>query len=123
MLRGLFTIKSTSAEGTSAFTTKAAMNANHPVFQGHFPGTPVLPGVCSLYLIRTCTELFPGCSLRYHRVESCKFTAMIDPLRNEVIIVQRNIKKDEEGIQIKAFMLYGNSTVLKLQATMKEITL
>jgi len=48
---------------------------------------------------------------------------MIDPLRNEVIIVQRNIKKDEEGIQIKALMLYGNSTVLKLQATMKEITL
>ena len=123
MLKNLFAIESVTAENTWAFLAKASVDPKHPVFQGHFPGVPVLPGVCSLYLIRTCTELFLGCSLRYHRVESCKFTAMIDPLRNEVITVQGNIKKDEEGIQIKALMLYGNSTVLKLQATMKEITL
>lgn len=48
---------------------------------------------------------------------------MIDPLRNEKISVQVNIKQGEEGIQIRALMLYGNRTVLKLHATMKEITL
>ncbi len=123
MLRDLFTMESVTAENRCAFLAKASVDANHPVFHGHFPGIPVLPGVCSLYLIRTCTEHFLGCNMRYNTVDSCKFTAMIDPLRNEKISVQVNIKQGEEGIQIRALMLYGNRTVLKLHATMKEITL
>jgi len=123
MLTDLFTIESVTEENPCAFLAKASVDANHPVFQGHFPGIPVLPGVCSLYLIRTCAERFLGCCMRYNTVDFCKFTAMIDPLRNEQITVKGNIKQDEEEIQIKAMMLYGNRTVLKLQATVREITL
>ena len=123
MLKNLFAIESVTAENTWVFLAKASVDPKHPVFQGHFPGVPVLPGVCSLYLIRTCTELFLGHDLRYNTVDSCKFTAMIDPLRNEKITVQGDLKQAEGIIRIKALMLYGNRTVLKLQATMKEITL
>ena len=123
MLKNLFAIESVTAENTWAFLAKASVDPKHPVFQGHFPGVPVLPGVCSLYLIRTCTELFLVHDLRYNTVDSCKFTAMIDPLRNEKITVQGDLKQAEGIIRIKALMLYGNRTVLKLQATMKEITL
>lgn len=64
MLKNLFAIESVTAENTWAFLAKASVDPKHPVFQGHFPGVPVLPGVCSLYLIRTCTELFLGHDLR-----------------------------------------------------------
>ena len=37
-------------EGHYAFRVR--LDASHPVYRGHFPGHPVLPGVCTLQLVR-----------------------------------------------------------------------
>lgn len=121
MLRNLFYIKSFREESDNTFSVTVRINPGHPVFSGHFPGLPVLPGVCSLYLIRFCTERFTRCPLQYVSIGSCKFTRMIDPLRQEEISVQVRILHREEGWQIRAVMQYGSLNVLKLQAIMKEV--
>ncbi|MFQ7386709.1 MAG: hypothetical protein ACLRM8_02525 [Alistipes sp.] len=36
-------------EGHYAFRVR--LDASHPVYRGHFPGHPVLPGVCTLQLV------------------------------------------------------------------------
>jgi len=28
--------------------SRIALNKDHPVFEGHFPGNPILPGVCTV---------------------------------------------------------------------------
>ena len=38
-----------SAEDRLAFRVR--LDAAHPVYAGHFPGNPVLPGVCTLQIV------------------------------------------------------------------------
>ena len=47
------------------------LNKDHDIFKGHFPGNPVMPGVCMLQIIKELTEkavdksLFLTASIQY----------------------------------------------------------
>jgi len=53
--------------------------ADHPAFAGHFPGTPVLPGVVLLDEAIRAVELESGGEPRCWRVASVKFLRAIVP--------------------------------------------
>jgi 3-hydroxymyristoyl/3-hydroxydecanoyl-(acyl carrier protein) dehydratase len=53
--------------------------ASHPAFDGHFPGTPVLPGVALLDEAIRAIELADGGEPRCWRVASVKFLRMVGP--------------------------------------------
>ncbi|MGM9809608.1 MAG: hypothetical protein ACI30J_01905 [Paludibacteraceae bacterium] len=36
---------------------RVALNADCEVYQGHFPGEPVCPGVCNIQMIKECAEI------------------------------------------------------------------
>ena len=42
---------------TDARVFRVALNADCEVYQGHFPGEPVCPGVCNIQMIKECTEM------------------------------------------------------------------
>lgn len=69
-------------EGTAAetFTTfHIRLNAEHPVFRGHFPALPVVPGVCLLQIIKECAEQTCHKELQYTQISSCKFLSAVNP--------------------------------------------
>ena len=43
-------------ENNSVLQVSVKLNAHHPIFKGHFPGQPVLPGVCMLEMIQEIME-------------------------------------------------------------------
>lgn len=47
----------------------------HPLFKGHFPESPVLPGVCILQIIKELAEmdLASASPLGYSEIKQCKF--------------------------------------------------
>lgn len=49
------------------------------VFQGHFPGNPIVPGVMELEMLRTVYERFTGQRWAIARVIKAKFTNRILP--------------------------------------------
>jgi len=53
--------------------------ADHPAFDGHFPGTPVLPGVVLLDETIRAIELAGGGAARCWRVSSVKFLRAVGP--------------------------------------------
>jgi 3-hydroxymyristoyl/3-hydroxydecanoyl-(acyl carrier protein) dehydratase len=53
--------------------------ANHPAFEGHFPGAPVLPGVVLLDETVRAIELANGGQPRCWRVASVKFLRAVVP--------------------------------------------
>lgn len=61
-------------------TTKSyAVSAEQPVFAGHFPGNPILPGVLLLaFARRTLTETY-GYPCRIRRIVRQKFLAPVLP--------------------------------------------
>ncbi len=55
------------------------LNPAHPIFSGHFPGQPVLPGVCMLEMIQEILEEFLQQKFRISKAPLIKFLSMIIP--------------------------------------------
>ncbi len=121
MLKDLFYIESLNKESESTLTAIACMDGNNPVFTGHFPGRPILPGVCSLFLVRQCMEHILGKALNYNQIDFCKFPGMADPANPEKIYLRIYWEHVNDSIKIKAEMKHGSLTVLKLQALLTQI--
>ncbi len=53
--------------------------ADHPVFAGHFPGNPIVPGV--VLIDRALTEIAraAGVSMTAYRLSSVKFLSVVRP--------------------------------------------
>ena len=55
---------------------------DHPVYQGHFPGNPITPGVLTLQMVRECVSNAIGKNLRYHSIKKCRFLGLVRPENN-----------------------------------------
>ncbi len=54
-------------------------SAQFPGFAGHFPGQPVLPGVCMLQAVAATLEDGHGRGIRVEEVRKARFTSPIRP--------------------------------------------
>ena len=64
------------AKGTSF---EILMKEEHPVYQGHFPGQPITPGVLTMQMIRDCVGMSLSRQLHYTTIKNCRFVAMVRP--------------------------------------------
>ena len=55
------------------------LKEDHPVYGGHFPGNPVVPGVCQIEMIRELASLFLDRDLVLRKADSIKFLSVIRP--------------------------------------------
>jgi 3-hydroxyacyl-[acyl-carrier-protein] dehydratase len=53
--------------------------ADHPVFPGHFPGTPVVPGVLLLAQVLDAAEQWLGAAVHPTRLRQAKFPSPWTP--------------------------------------------
>ena len=102
--------------GREEGTFEVRLNPHHAVFGGHFPGNPVLPGVCSMMIVRECASLLAARPLRYASVRESKFLAAITPdIRLEVRVKLSD--PDAEGdYPLDAVIRHGETIMLKLKA-------
>lgn len=70
---------------------KVTLNPGHAIFSGHFPGQPVVPGVCQVQMIRDLTERHLGIKTRMVASDNIKFLGMIDPARHPEIAINIQI--------------------------------
>ncbi len=55
------------------------INPRHRIFDGHFPGQPVVPGVCMMEMVKEITETATGKDIFLHKADNVKFLSVIDP--------------------------------------------
>lgn len=84
MLNNFFTVKDLRPEAGAAYAT-LLLNAGHPIFEGHFPGRPVVPGVCLLQSVQELLIRVMGFELRLIRADQVKFIQPVDPVADPVI--------------------------------------
>lgn len=93
---------------------------NHPVYQGHFPGNPITPGVLSLRMIRECVCRETGRPLHYAAIKNCRYVALIRP--GDTLRLQRQITENEGSVTVKATLSDANNPDdlrLQLEAEMR----
>lgn len=89
------------------------IDTSHPIFGGHFPAQPVLPGVCTLAMLRDAVARMEGGPVRFDRIRDCKFTSVVDPRTTDSL----ELRIAASGGEVRATVVDGERIVLKLKAT------
>lgn len=93
-------------------------NKNHKIFKGHFPGQPVVPGVCMLQIIKEIIEKSIATKFILRSARSIKFLAVINPEVQNEVEARIQFRKDEtENLYIDASLLSGTTFFFKLNGT------
>ena len=81
------------------------LNSDHPIFQGHFPDVPVLPGVTMMHMVKELLEKAFNKKVQLANARSLKFLNMVNPLQIDRIKVDVNILDLQQNIiKIKALI-------------------
>lgn len=119
LLKDFYTITNIQSEADS-YTIQLELNADHEVYKGHFPGQPVLPGVCSMQIVKECVEKIKEKELRYSQIQTCKFLSVIDPKADNQVELAIILADGENGsISLQADIIQKQQPVTKLKATLK----
>jgi 3-hydroxyacyl-[acyl-carrier-protein] dehydratase len=74
------------------------LKKEHPVFKGHFPGNPILPGVCTVQIVGEILQYALKKELMLTRASTIKYLGFINPNITPAIQCDLTIKPSGSGI-------------------------
>ena len=85
------------------------------VYDGHFPGAPVCPGVCNIETIKECAILLCGEQLRYSTIKQCRLTALATPTVCPEVDVQVTLTPAGDSYSVQATIADAKQTYMILK--------
>ena len=120
LIEGLYTTDHFSFEDNTV-NASITLNNDHDIFKGHFPGNPILPGVCSIQIIKELTEKALDRSLFLSVSSNVKFLETVNPEANPKLVLSIAISEVEEVIKVKAIISYNDTIALNLRDQFKNL--
>jgi 3-hydroxyacyl-[acyl-carrier-protein] dehydratase len=118
LLNSFYTIDSMeSANGQ--IKALLVIDRDHAILKGHFPGQPVVPGVCMMQIIRELVERQEGKKLRIAEADQMKFLSIIDPTQNNRVEANISVHEKESALAVTASLAAGTLTYFKLKAILQ----
>lgn len=110
-----YTIRNLQA-ADAVITAELDLNAGHKIYEGHFPGQPVTPGVCMMQMIKEIMETVLQRETRLINAKELKFLLMIIP--GETNPITAHIKYsivESEGIYVTASFMKDSTIYFKFR--------
>lgn len=114
LLKDFYTLKDFEKASETKYVANISLNKQHAIFQGHFPGNPVTPGVCMMQIIKNLTEQVVEQQLFLSRSSNVKFMALINPEENPDLRLELDIVQDDGQYKVKNVTTFGDTVALKL---------
>lgn len=119
LIKELYSIQSfEKTDGSVKASVK--LNKDHEIFKGHFPGNPIMPGVCTIQLVKELTEKALDKELFLSVVSNVKFMAIINPEKNDTVHLMLDILEEEGTFNVKNTVSFDDTLALKLNAVFKS---
>lgn len=90
------------------------------VYDGHFPGDPVCPGVCNIETIKECAMILTGEQLRYETIKQCRLTALATPTVSPEVDVLVNLTANDKGYLLQATIADEKQTYMILKGQLNK---
>lgn len=122
ILQDFYKILSEEKISDSKYTITILVNEKHEVFKGHFPGNPIMPGVCMIQIIKELTESITKSSLMIQSLANVKFMALINPEVTPELRLELDVTTTEDDlVKVKNTTYFNDTTALKLSTVYKKI--
>ncbi|MGM0409041.1 MAG: 3-hydroxyacyl-ACP dehydratase [Bacteroidota bacterium] len=121
LLKDFYTIKEIEPSDKENIKAVIELNKNHKIYKGHFPGNPVVPGVCLTLLIKEVLENIEAKELRLVYADNIKFLAVVNPEINNILQIDLKIKHDDEQniIKVNSVTHYNDKVFYKFKGNFR----
>lgn len=116
MIKPVFHILTVN-QGEGSLSAALAVNADSEIFEGHFPGQPVVPGACMLQLVKDLLSETLKVSPKLLRADNIKFLGLVQP-GAEGLILNINYQITDNQIKLTATLSSAETTCMKLQGSL-----
>ncbi len=114
--------KITDIQNAEKYIVSIEMNPKHDIYNGHFPGNPITPGVCLTQMVKETVEHITNKNLQMLRGDNLKFTAILNPEINPYVTMTLNIKIKEPGVfQAESVISAETTNFFTFRGSFKEI--
>ncbi len=94
------------------------VNKDSEIFEGHFPGHPVLPGACMLQILKEVLEGELNIRFRLKRADHIKFLSLIVPENNSIIQLNLSYSsEDNKDVYVTASLTAQKQICFKFRGT------
>ncbi len=122
LLKDFYKVISIENSAENKYLALIHINAEHEVFKGHFPGNPIMPGVCMMQIIKEITEQILGQSLFMQSLSNVKFMALINPFNTPELRLELDISMtDTDLVKVKNVTYFDDTLALKLNSVYRKV--
>ena len=119
-LNDLFSII-TEEKSKKQATFTIRLNKEHAIYSGHFPDSPITPGVCIVQIAVDLLSHLSGRNLQLTQAKNVKFLQIIRPEEHESIQYQLSWEAIENNaFTLKAAVSDGNTVFTKMSIQVGE---
>jgi 3-hydroxyacyl-[acyl-carrier-protein] dehydratase len=102
----------------NSVSCRVAFNTQHDIFKGHFPGQPVVPGVCMMEMVKELLEQQTDQRLWMRNAGQVKFLQMITP--DVQPMVEISWKQTGKNFNVNASIKNNASDLFKLSGDFEK---
>jgi len=115
MLSGSFySLVTSDTSNTEILRFQISFHPGHPIFSGHFPNQPVVPGVCLVQIGKELLGSFLGRKLFLEKSSSIKFLNVIDPTLTPSVWFEIKVKnQDQDFVAVDITVTFEAVTFVK----------
>lgn len=122
VLKDFYNVLEEEKTGDSKYNVTILVNEKHEIFKGHFPGNPIMPGVCMIQIIKELTEKITESTLMIQTLSNVKFMALINPEKNPELRLEFDITITEDDlVKVKNTTYFNGTVALKLSNVYKKL--
>lgn len=94
------------------------LDAGHRIFAGHFPGQPVVPGVCMMQIVRELAEQGVGKALQIRTADNMKFLSILNPTEHREVVVTVSYTPNGDHYTVDGSLSAEAVTFFKFKGTL-----
>ena len=119
LIKDFYTLNTLEQLSDTSYLATIALNKDHEIFKAHFPGNPVTPGVCMMQVIKELLEIITGRKIVLIKSGDIKFTALINPFKNEKLDIDLNVSETTDILRVKILVSFNTTLALKMTGNYK----
>lgn len=96
----LYTITSLNKANEENYTIDISLNKKHAIFEGHFPGQPILPGVCMIEMVKEILLEIKQKPYQLVEASNIKYLRLVDPNENPTLHIEMQIKEEGQELMV-----------------------